>query len=68
MSSPTWPAGSAASGSSYRPVTPVRVRDTRQTGGRVQNLVLPLGGHVPADTTAVTLNLTATEPQLAPAT
>ncbi len=55
----------SGSGSSYRPVTPVRVRDTRQTGGRVQNLVLPLGGHVPADTTAVTLNLTATEPQFA---
>ena len=55
----------SSSGSSYRPVTPVRVRDTRQTGGRVQNLVLPLGGHVPADTTAVTLNLTATEPQWA---
>ena len=33
----------SGSGSSYRPVTPLRVRDTRQSGGRVQNLVLAAG-------------------------
>lgn len=50
------------SGSAYRPVTPTRVRDTRQTGGLVHDAVAAFAGKVPADTTAVTLNVTTTTP------
>jgi hypothetical protein len=49
------------SGGSYRPVTPVRLKDTR-SGGRVQSLAVPLAGRVPGDSIAVTLNVTVTAP------
>lgn len=54
--------------SAYTPVTPVRVLDTR-TGlgaagpvGAGQSVVLDLSARTPAGTTAVVLNVTATEP------
>jgi hypothetical protein len=50
------------SGGSYRPVTPVRLTDTRAGGRLVQLIAVPLSGRVPADTIAVTLNVTVTAP------
>ncbi|MFD9701180.1 RCC1 domain-containing protein [Lentzea sp. NPDC059081] len=64
------PAAAAAEpvASSYTPVTPLRVLDTR-TGlgaagpvGAGQSVVLDLSSRTPVGTTAVVLNVTATEP------
>ena len=60
---------SAAGGSpsSFVPTAPLRVLDTRQPSSPIQTLgpnatvTLSLAAHVPADTTAVALNVTATE-------
>ena len=41
---------------------PQRVVDTRTSGGRRQQLTVPLGAVVPAAATAVDLNVTATDP------
>ncbi|MBM0275801.1 right-handed parallel beta-helix repeat-containing protein [Micromonospora tarensis] len=58
-----------ASGSGFKPLTPVRVADSREgTGGPYlpdSSRQLDLSSKVPADTTAVILNVTATAPTAA---
>ncbi|MEV4119484.1 right-handed parallel beta-helix repeat-containing protein [Micromonospora sp. NPDC049645] len=58
-----------ASGSGFKPLTPVRVSDSREgTGGPYlpdTSRQLDLSSKVPADTTAVILNVTATAPTTA---
>ncbi|MEU4742176.1 hypothetical protein AB0G02_17175 [Actinosynnema sp. NPDC023658] len=62
-------AAAVSTASSYTPVTPVRVLDTRAALGAPagvvgagQTVVLDLSARTPAGTTAVVLNVTATEP------
>ncbi|MEU5786311.1 hypothetical protein ABZ754_01100 [Micromonospora purpureochromogenes] len=56
----------AASGSGFRPVAPIRVLDTRQTGSTAlpanTSRTLDLTGRIPAGATAVVLNTTVTKP------
>lgn len=57
-------APTSGTGNGFTAVTPNRVLDTRVTGGPVQadsTRVLDLSGSVPADATAVLLNVTATD-------
>ncbi|QUQ72169.1 hypothetical protein [Kutzneria sp. CA-103260] len=57
-------APASGTGNGFTAVTPNRVLDTRVTGGPVQSdstRVLDLSGSVPADATAVLLNVTATD-------
>ena len=56
-------AAEISSPSSFVPTAPIRVLDTRQSTSLGPNatLTLSLAAHVPADATAVALNVTATE-------
>jgi hypothetical protein len=52
----------ADSGIGYDPADPRRLLDTRQLGGRRTIVQVPLAGVIPAGASAITVNLTVTDP------
>lgn len=60
-----WYSPTASGGAGLEATTPARLLDSRESGGRNQSFVVALGSSVPAGATAVTLNVTVTEPLFA---
>ena len=57
-----WYSPTAPGGAGLETVTPSRLLDSRNSGGRNQSFTVALGAVVPASASAVTLNVTVTDP------
>ena len=57
-----WYSPAAGDGAGLVTANPGRLVDTRNSGGRRQELTVSIAGSVPADATAVALNVTVTDP------